>query len=290
MSIGWETPTLKPQKFISKAQYYALLLKNTILPKRYKNFYKKLGQNKQKTVGLGEDLWQLRLATEYDSHEHIDWRRSARDNKLYIKEYEKETFSKIFLWADLSQSMHFQSKMAHRAKAEHALLLLLTLAEFFTQCQKACDLANLLTNVQKDGAQKIAQALSHYRKLPKYPDLASFRTGGDLIIISDFLHYDDFFQKLKNIDPMQHTITLIEIIDPAEEHFPYEGAIDFKNFQEKNILTFKNTQAVKKEYLQIYKKRREILQSITQKQGWNYIRSHTDDAVEKTFLSLYNVI
>ena len=47
----------------------------------------------------------------------IDWRRSARDDNLYVREREWEAAHTIWLWPDRSPSMAFSSRLARESGA-----------------------------------------------------------------------------------------------------------------------------------------------------------------------------
>jgi uncharacterized protein (DUF58 family) len=59
----------------------------------------------------------------------IDWRRSARDHHLYVRQREWEASQTVWLWPDLSPSMDFRSRLSQSTKLDRAVILLLALAE-----------------------------------------------------------------------------------------------------------------------------------------------------------------
>ncbi len=63
----------------------------------------------------------------------VDWRRSARDDRLYVREREWEAAHNIWLWIDRSASMGFVSDLASAPKVERALVLGLALADAFVE-------------------------------------------------------------------------------------------------------------------------------------------------------------
>ncbi len=52
----------------------------------------------------------------------VDWRRSARDDRLYVREREWEAAHNIWFWIDRSASMAFSSDLASASKVERALV------------------------------------------------------------------------------------------------------------------------------------------------------------------------
>src|SRR6059058_590992 len=75
------------------------------------------GVHGRRRAGTGENFWQFRPFTFGEAAQRIDWRRSARDDRLYVREREWEAAHTIFLWMDLSPSMAFMSSLARQSKA-----------------------------------------------------------------------------------------------------------------------------------------------------------------------------
>ena len=63
----------------------------------------------------------------------IDWRRSARDDRLYIREREWETAHTVAIWIDRSPSMGFISSLARQSKIDRALVLGLAAADLLVR-------------------------------------------------------------------------------------------------------------------------------------------------------------
>ncbi len=59
----------------------------------------------------------------------VDWRRSARDDHLYVREQEWEAAHTVWIWADRSPSMVFASPLAKESKLERTLVVSFALAE-----------------------------------------------------------------------------------------------------------------------------------------------------------------
>ena len=88
-----------------------------------------LGMHGRRHPGPGETFWQFRPYMPGESTRLIDWRRSARDDHIYIREREWEASQTVWLWVDLSQSMDFRSHLAETTKLDRAVILMLALAD-----------------------------------------------------------------------------------------------------------------------------------------------------------------
>ena len=70
-----------------------------------------IGVHGRKRSGPGETFWQYRPYTFGDSVQQIDWHRSARSDRVFIRENEWEAANTLWLWASPSVSMSFQSHL-----------------------------------------------------------------------------------------------------------------------------------------------------------------------------------
>src|SRR5947209_8526071 len=70
------------------------------------------GLHGRKRAGPGENFWQYRRFLSGEPARRVDWRRSARDEHLYVREQEWEAAHTVWLWPDRSPSMAFRSALA----------------------------------------------------------------------------------------------------------------------------------------------------------------------------------
>src|ERR1700734_816439 len=87
------------------------------------------GLHGRRRAGPGENFWQYRRFVSGEPASRVDWRRSARDDFLYVREQEWESAHTIWIWPDRSASMAFRSSLAEESKLHRALVMALALAE-----------------------------------------------------------------------------------------------------------------------------------------------------------------
>src|ERR1700745_978544 len=87
------------------------------------------GLHGRRRAGPGENFWQYRRFVSGEASQNVDWRRSARDDHLYVREQEWEAAHTVWIWPDRSASMAFASKGARDSKLERSLVLSFALAE-----------------------------------------------------------------------------------------------------------------------------------------------------------------
>ena len=68
------------------------------------------GLHGRRRAGSGENFWQYRRFVSGEPARRVDWRRSARDDHLYVREQEWEAAHTVWIWPDRSPSMEFASR------------------------------------------------------------------------------------------------------------------------------------------------------------------------------------
>ena len=67
------------------------------------------GVHGRRRVGQGETFWQFRQYQPGDAPQRIDWRESAKSQRLFVRETEWEAAQSVWLWRDTSASMDYGS-------------------------------------------------------------------------------------------------------------------------------------------------------------------------------------
>ena len=75
------------------------------------------GVHGRRRVGQGETFWQFRQYQPGDAATRIDWRESAKSQRLYVRETEWEAAQSVWLWRDASPSMDYASAATCRPSA-----------------------------------------------------------------------------------------------------------------------------------------------------------------------------
>src|SRR5436189_2864702 len=91
------------------------------------------GLHGRRRAGAGESFWQYRRFTTGEPARSVDWRRSGRDDHLYVREQEWEAAHTVWLWPDRSASMAFASHLARDSKLERSLIVAFALAEILVE-------------------------------------------------------------------------------------------------------------------------------------------------------------
>ncbi|MEM0899512.1 MAG: DUF58 domain-containing protein [Pseudomonadota bacterium] len=251
------------------------------------------GWHGRKKRGIGENFWQYRPYAEGETLARIDWRRSARGDETFVRDLEWEAAHTVWIWCDQSPSMLYKSKNARISKEHRAMVLAFSMAELLSRAGERVGYPGLLKPVMsRHGAERLAGALSASNAADisgaKRPALESIQRFSDLVVISDFL--DPVSETEELIDAIAARGTrahFIEVIDPAEEVFPYSGRVEFTDPETGQKLTAGKAQEWTDDYRNMMVARREMLASHCRRLGWSFSVSHTDVAATDALLNTY---
>lgn len=253
------------------------------------------GWHGRRKRGTGDNFWQFRQFTQGESVSNIDWRKSARDDQLYVRDKEWETAHTVWLWADLSPSMQFQSEMSEVSKESRSLVILFALAEILSRSGERIGIPGVMDPIlARNGAERLAQVLAHNRAQnlkSTMPDLSNVKRLSDIIVISDFL--GDGEEIISQVAPVAQRGTrghLIEVSDPTEEIFPYTGRIEFRDPETNARLVAGKASTIAEDYSIAYKNRRTALSDEIRRMGWSYTHHRTDRAASEALASVHGFL
>jgi uncharacterized protein (DUF58 family) len=120
------------------------------------------GLHGRRRAGAGESFWQYRRFVSGEPSQRVDWRRSARDDHLYVREQEWEAAHTIWIWPDRSPSMAFASRQARDSKLERGLIVAFALAELLVAGGERVGVPGLMNPTSSSSViNKMAQAMLH---------------------------------------------------------------------------------------------------------------------------------
>ncbi|MDX1731390.1 MAG: DUF58 domain-containing protein, partial [Aurantimonas coralicida] len=146
------------------------------------------GWHGRRRRGVGENFWQFRPFVEGEPVSRIDWRRSARDDHVYLRDREWEAAQTVWLWADPSPSMRFMSSAAQVSKESRALVIVLALAEILSRSGERIGYPGVVDPISaRNAAERIAGALLSRRPDDPFPPDDRLKRFTELVIVSDLL-------------------------------------------------------------------------------------------------------
>lgn len=230
-----------------------------------KQFIDGLHISKQK--GNGEDFWQYKAFENGQNAKLIDWRQSAKTDRLSIKEREEKTARRFQIYADMRAPMAWSFGNAPQ-KAFICSVLSLGMSIALFDLKE--NIQVLGSNEKQSNKDKIFNAIVNQNSpLPHY-----FNKGRAIIITDGFDNIEDFEKILKNAQDCQ--IFLIIIKDLDEAAFNFSGRINFKDFAENEIL-IDDCESAKAQFIENYNNHFAMLKSLFEKHQAQYFEINTKD-------------
>jgi len=247
------------------------------------------GWHGRRRAGPGETFWQFRPFVAGEAPGRIDWRRSARDEHLYVREREWEAAHTIWLSADLSQSMDFRSKLATVTKRDRAAVLLLALAELLAGAGERIGLLGIGDPVlARNAAERLAETLALRGGATGLPDTRRLTRFSDLVLIGDMLDpLAEIEAKFAEFSRAGATVHLVEIRDPVEETFPYAGRAEFRDPESGAVYLAGRAEQLAEDYRRHLAARRDHLAATCRRMGWTYLLHRTDRPATEPLLALH---
>ncbi|PRD45287.1 DUF58 domain-containing protein [Phyllobacterium phragmitis] len=247
------------------------------------------GWHGRRRRGMGENFWQFRPYVEGEALSRIDWRRSARDDHTYVRDREWEAAHTVWLWADPSVSMHFQSNLGEVSKEWRSLVVTLALAELLSRSGERIAFPGIIDPfAARNGAERLAAALVHSTGVSALPEIANIRRFSDIIMVSDFLQpVEEMLELLERLAKHGVRAHLIEIADPAEEVFPYSGRTEFRDPETGERITAGRAETYAQDYRKLYLARRQTLSDYCKRLGWSFTVNHTDRPASEALVRVH---
>src|SRR6202044_1267643 len=102
------------------------------------------GLHGRRRAGPGENFWQYRRFVFGEPASRVDWRRSARDDHLYVREQEWEAAHTVWIWPDRSPSMAFPAPLVRDSNLCRTLVGALAFAEVLVEGDERVGIPGLM--------------------------------------------------------------------------------------------------------------------------------------------------
>lgn len=253
-----------------------------------------LGDHGRRRSGMGDDFWQYRPAQIGDSRRMIDHRRSARGDQQFVREREWQIAQSIMLWVDQGSSMRFTSEKTLPTKADRARLLGLATAILLARGGERVGLTGTTLPPRRGNAQiiRLAQAWSKDEQTDYAPpEHRAMIPHARAVFISDFLGPMDEVQLAltKAADRGVRGVVL-QILDPGEETFPYQGRTIFESVAGSVRHETLKAGELRERYLDRLARRKDALTQLCRATGWRLGLHHTGDSAQAALLWLYRAL
>ena len=248
------------------------------------------GLHGRRRAGAGESFWQYRRFVSGEPASRVDWRRSARDDHLYVREHDWEASHTVWLWPDRSPSMAFASKLARDSKLERALIVTLALAELLVDGGERVGIPGLMNPTgSRSIIDKMAQALLHdVTARDSLPPAFVPSALAEIVVLSDFWSpMTEIRDILAGLSSSGAHGTLVQIVDPAEETFPYAGRVEFVESEGAGAITAGRAETWAADYVARVARHRDEIRAETGRLDWLFSVHNTDRSAAELLLYLH---
>jgi len=252
-----------------------------------------LGVHGRKRSGPGETFWQYRPYAFGDSTQRIDWHKSARSERTYIRENEWEAANTLWVWPSPAPSMQFQSNLSATTKRDRAQLVALAMASLAIRAhERVAALGSpYLPGHSRSTLVRMATWLLDHNSDSGLPDGVRMSRYSTLLMLSDFLEKPEAIaasaSRLAAAGIRGH---MVQIVDPAEETLPYAGRIEFRGMTGVASFLAGKTESLRDAYRDKFLGQRERVREIAHRLGWTFTVHRTDTPPLALLLALHALI
>ncbi len=274
------------------------------------------GQHRSPMQGVSVEFAQHRPYTAGDDLRSLDWKILGKTDRLYIKQYLKETNLDLLLLVDCSGSMGYTSLTESRpgwtsnwSKWNHACCVAAAMANVAIAQRDRVGLTVFADDVvdgtrlsnASDHWQSIAATLArtqlvdetnddlvpddnthNHTDLERIIDRTVNRLGRRslVVIISDLFddptHLENALGRLRFFRGKGHDAIVLQVMDPAELDFNMRDPTDFLGLEGEGRLPL-DPAALRGAYMEVVLEHLDTVERLCRKFGFDYLRLNTRD-------------
>lgn len=254
------------------------------------------GVHGRRRVGQGETFWQFRQYQPGDAAARIDWRETAKSQRVYVRETEWEAAQSVWLWRDPSASMDYSSAdyvagAAWPTKRDRAELLLVALASLLIRGGERLSVlgSGVGPMTGRVAVSRVAELIDRpstgAESLPVFEPLPR---AAQLVLIGDFLSpLDGVNAAVSRFAAAGLNGHLLQIVDPAEEDLPFDGRVRFEGVEERDQVVVSRVESIRQSYSERFQSHRQGLAAIAGSLGWGFASHRTDRPPHLALLALF---
>ena len=181
-----------------------------------------------------------------DEVKFVDWKVFGRSDRLYIKRFQQETNTTVYILLDSSKSMSFAGN-GSVSKIDYASFLTAALSYLMLSQSDSVSLVTFAEKITKQVPPRsrrnhlnaILAALRGNRPVGQthlaevlHAVAETTKRRGLIVLISDLLDdQDDISQGLAHLKFLKHDIIVLHTMDHQELNLEYEGLIQFEDME-----------------------------------------------------------
>lgn len=231
------------------------------------------GMHGRRQAGPGEDFWQFRDHRPEDGARLVDWRRSAKGDRLFVREREREAAQSALMWLDPDPGFAWRGGQDRPTKSDRACAVVLACAILLWRGgERVGALGGPLMRGGPDAPERLADRLFVQSSAPAAPPA---RAG--VVFASDgYAPLEDWAKRLEVAAGVGAFGAVLLVADPAEEDFPFEGRTEFLQPDGRQTITFGRAEEARAAYAARLRDHRQGLVDLAGRLGFAVIGHRTD--------------
>ena len=259
------------------------------------------GAHRSPYFGQSVEFLQHREYVTGDDLRHVDWKVWARQDRLYIKQYEEDTNLRCTMLVDVSNSMRYGE--GAMTKYEYACTVASSLAYLVLKQQDAVGCVsfdekiriNVPIRSKRNHIFSVIDSLNVSEPADKtelFPIMRSvaesFPRRGMVVLVSDLLtDAESTLRGLRLLRQRGHDVMVFHIMDDDELDFPFNGPTRFEGLETIDYLNC-NPRALREGYLEVLGKFLDEMRRGCARNTVDYAMIRTSDPLDAalaTYLS-----
>ncbi len=294
-----QDPAINPAGLRHRAEAHAAAFPALLADAQHLAATVMLGDHGRRRAGMGDEFWQYRPAEDGDGLRAIDWRRSARGDAHFVRQKEWQAAQSVMFWVDDALSMTFTGGNDRPTKGHRARVLALALCVLLNRGGERFGLANRGTPPRRGEAQ-LTRLAGHLMDAAfggetdidyGTPNARVLPAGSRAVFLSDFFgDPEPVTAALTKATDRGVSGILIQVLDPDEEAFPYDGRTIFETMS--GAVKFETLKAgkLKDDYLARLAARKAQMRDLCRATGWRYLCHHTDTSALEALMWAYRAL
>jgi len=252
------------------------------------------GEHQQRKAGAGEDFWQFREYNASDRPQDIDWRQSAKGERVFIRQKEWQNAQTTFFWCQNTPGMRYSSNKRYRDKHHEAVILSLALSILL---RRGGETVRPLSPARQESSRDAIETLGQYfiaeetAALP-VTGIEDLPRHASVILAGDFLNplagTRDFLSRFAG---QAANSLVLQVLDPAELTLPFTGrAIFTLPGEEGESYAVEHIDGVRAAYQERFARHQEGLAEICRRQHFKFLSHATSTNIIKTLHAAWNAL
>jgi uncharacterized protein (DUF58 family) len=229
------------------------------------------GFHGRRRAGQGEAFWQYRDHRAEDGARLVDWRRSARGDRYYVREREREAAQTAWFWLDPDAGFNWSSDAQRPTKLYRARTLALALAILLA---RGGERVGALGHPSRAGARAVDRLTLDLSQPARDAVIPPRST---IIFMSDFYAPAESWRtRLAAAASTGASGALAMIADPAEEDFPFRGRTLFQEPGARREALLGRPESVRESYVERLAAQRRAIRRLGGEFGFPALLHRTD--------------